>query len=358
MSTQQPFPLSGSLITGSELYEWLLESVQLVEGPILFCSAYIRSGAIEPLLSRLPLGVTGKVLVRWQFEDLIRGSSDLNLYELCKSHGLQLYMRQSFHGKVYVMPKVGIGVGSANATLSGFGMRLRANDEVCNLMPVSSPSLELIEGLFAGATLIDDALFALLEKACVAANTAGPVGDWPDEVVNYMASEPAPQRLLVDECFWSDGTWAVMAQLPTNEQECHDQFLLGIKPGASLAEVRRAVDRSPPIRWLRAQLGSVEPAELYFGNLSQRLHSALLDDPGPRRSEVKALLEQLLSWVKVTEMPQIMIDRPQHSQRVRLHEFPSPIVESTVTPVSPRLGKDDRAVQVNAELRSRRRTRY
>jgi hypothetical protein len=358
MSTQQPFPLSGSLISGSELYEWLLESAPLVEGPVLFCSAYIRSGAIEPLLSRLPVGVTGKVLVRWRFEDLTRGSSDLNVYELCKSHGLQLYMRPSFHGKVYVMPKVGIGMGSANATLSGFGLRLRANDEVCNLMPMSSPSLELIEGLFTGATLIDDALFSLLEKTCVAATRAGLVGDWPDEVLSYMAIEPAPQRVLVDECFWSDGTWAVMAQPPTNEQECHDQLLLGIKSGASMAEVRGALDRSSPIRWLRAQLGSVEPAELYFGNLSQRLHSALLDNPGPRRSEVKTLLEQLLSWVTAANLPEFVIDKPQHSQRVRLNGASGFAVQSTARSASPRSEKDDQAARVNSALRPRRPFRY
>ena len=190
MSAPHSFPLSGALIRGSELHAWLLKSVPLVTSPLRLCSAYMRSEAVKQLLSRLPAGATGKVLVRWRFEDLVRGSSDLHVYELCKHYGLKLYMRQQFHGKVYALPPVGIGTGSANATLSGFGLRPNANDEVCNLVPLSLQSLALIEGFFAGATLIDDPLFALLDKACAAANPAGLLGDWPDEVLRYMAAEP------------------------------------------------------------------------------------------------------------------------------------------------------------------------
>jgi len=358
MSTTHSFPLSGELIRGSELHAWLLECAPLVVGPVLLCSAYMRSEAIGPLLSRLPTAVSGKVLVRWRFEDLIRGSSDLRVYELCRQYGLKLYMRKQFHGKAYALPPMGIGMGSANATLSGFGLHSEANDEVCNLAPISSKNLALIEDFFVGATLIDDPLFALLSEACTEFNTIGQIDDWPDEILKYMAIEPVPIRLLVDECLWSDGAWAMKAQTPTTEEERHDQLLLGLKPGASTAEVCRALDRSPPIRWLRSQLGTVEPAELYFGNLSQRLHSALLDDPGPRRSEVKALLEQLLSWVKVAELPEFVIDRPQHSQRVRLHGVSGLVVQSTARSASPGSKKDDQASQVNSELRPRRRTRY
>ena len=112
------------------------------------------------------------------------------------------------------------------------------------------------------------------------------------------------------------------AQAPSTEAERHDQLLLGIEAGASMVDVQRALERTPALCWLRAQLGSVEPAELYFGNLTQRLHSALLDDPGPRRSEVKTLLQQLLAWIEFAEVPGIVIDRPRHSQRVRLHDRP------------------------------------
>jgi hypothetical protein len=355
MSETRSFPLSGELIRGPELHAWLLECAPLVVGPVLLCSAYMRSEAIGPLLSRLPTAASGKVLVRWRFEDLIRGSSDLRVYELCRQYGLKLYMRKQFHGKAYALPPMGIGMGSANATLSGFGLHSNANDEVCNLVPISSKNLALIEDFFTGATLIDDPLFALLTEACTELNTVGQVDDWPDEILQYMANEPVPMRLLVDECFWSDGTWAVMAQPPSNEQECHDQFLLGIKPGASLAEVRGALDRSPPIRWLRAQLGSVEPAELYFGNLSQRLHSALLDDPGPRRSEVKTLLEQLLSWIEITESPHIVIDRPQHSQRVRLTESSRFTPKSNFESTSHRQNESGQAPRIDFKLRSQRR---
>jgi hypothetical protein len=133
-----------------------------------------------------------------------------------------------------------------------------------------------------------------------------------------MAIEPSPQHLLVDECLWSDGKWAAMGRPPSTEAEFHDKLLIGIEVGASMAELQRALGRCLMLRWLRAQLEVVNTQELYFGNLTQRLHSTLLDDPGPRRSEVKILLQQLLSWIEAVELPRIAIDRPQHSQRVRM----------------------------------------
>lgn len=318
MTPRYSFPLAGDLIRGSELHAWLFEAIPLVDAPIRICSAYMRSEAMQPLLSRLPEGSTGKVLVRWRFEDLVKGSSDLSLFALCKQRGLKLFMRQQFHGKVYAIPPIGIGMGSANATLSGFGLHTYANTEVCTLVPQTPQSLAHVDSLFGGATLIDDDLFMLLSDACAAVIPNEPIGDWPDEVLKHMAIESSPQHFLVDECLWSDGKWAAMGRPPSGEAEIHDQLLLGIEVGTSLPELQRALGRCLMLNWLRAQLEDVSSRELYFGNLSQRLHSTLLDDPGPRRSEVKTLLQNLLSWIEAVAHTEIVIDRPQYSQRVRL----------------------------------------
>lgn len=317
MSERTAFPLSGRLISGTQLHAWLFGAVPDIAEPIRFCSAFIRSEAVKPLFDRLPAHATGNVLVRWRFEDVVKGVSDLELYELCRDRGLSLYMRQQFHGKVYAVSPVGIGTGSANATLAGFGLG-HANDEVCTLVPSTAENLALIDEFFAGATPVDDKLIELLRRACASAESAGPTGDWPEEVLRHMNPEPPPKQLLVDQCLWSDGNWAVVSRAPSTEAERHDQGLLGFEPGAPMIDLQRALARSAPLHWLRSSLAQVDSAELYFGDVTQRLHLALLDDPGPRRSEVKALLQNMLSWIETTKLPGIVIDRPRHSQRVRL----------------------------------------
>ena len=65
-------------------------------------------------------------------------------------------------------------------------------------------------------------------------------------------------------------------------------------------------------------IASIERKCLYFGALTEKLHNALVEDPKPYRREVKELLSNLLSWVEELEMEEIVIDRPNYSQRIRI----------------------------------------
>jgi len=46
------------------------------------------------------------------------------------------------------------------------------------------------------------------------------------------------------------------------------------------------------------------------------LHDAFIDDPRPYRKDVKQLLNNLLSWIKILDIEDIKIDRPNHSERI------------------------------------------
>ena len=60
---------------------------------------------------------------------------------------------------------------------------------------------------------------------------------------------------------------------------------------------------------------------MYFGAISEKLHNSLVSDPKPYRKDVKQLLANLLSMIKILNMDEIVIDRPNYSQRVRLKEI-------------------------------------
>ena len=55
----------------------------------------------------------------------------------------------------------------------------------------------------------------------------------------------------------------------------------------------------------------------YFGAISSELHNALINDPKPYRKEVKDLLSNTLFWIQDLEIDALVIDTPNHSQRVR-----------------------------------------
>ena len=58
---------------------------------------------------------------------------------------------------------------------------------------------------------------------------------------------------------------------------------------------------------------------MYFGELSARLHNVVVADPKPYRKDIKQMLANLLRLIEELEMEEIVIDRPNYSQRIRLN---------------------------------------
>lgn len=79
-------------------------------------------------------------------------------------------------------------------------------------------------------------------------------------------------------------------------------------------------------RWSNAYLWLLETLKknggcMYFGALSEKLHNALVSDPKPYRRDVKQMLTNLLSLCNQLGMEEIVIDRPNYSQRVKLINY-------------------------------------
>ena len=76
-------------------------------------------------------------------------------------------------------------------------------------------------------------------------------------------------------------------------------------------------------RWSNSYLWLLNVLEqndgvMFFGELTTKLHEAVVSDPKPYRKDVKTMLANLLSIIEELSMEEIVIDRPNYSQRVRL----------------------------------------
>ncbi len=317
------YPLAGHLVDGRSAYRWIVESIEHAVQPIDICSAYLRSEALAAMLQRLPKDICGRALVRWRCADLLAGASDIDAHDVARSHGVQLYMRLDFHGKAYSVPPKGVLVGSANATLSGLGIAKDANEEICTLVDSSQHNQELIDSLYEGATKVDDTLLLELKRVLAQAGDQGfAAAEWPDLILSRLLKPRHTENLFVDECLWSTPDWLLANEQPLTPDEIHDSALLGLlamsgDTDLSAASLKRRLVQTALYSWLLLTL-SRSGGEAYFGQLSETLHSALLDDPAPTRRGVKELLQNLLSWVTALDSTGILVDRPRHSQRVRL----------------------------------------
>ncbi len=308
----------GTILDGKTSYNWLIDALESVDedAKVALCSAYLKYDVVERILTGSRVK-SGRVLARWQKKDFISGASDLQVFELLDKRGWHLYLDTSFHGKVYALSSIGILIGSANATMSGFGLRAHANKEICTVVEYSQESSQLIDMLFEDATLVDRGLFELLCNEVSLANkeTIETTDDleWSDEIRRLIANRPR-SKLFVKDLFW-DSPRAGLA----DNRSSHDLDLLGLSDSRLItdSDIQKALRSTKFYLWLRGQF-SEDLREIWFGRLTQLLHESLADDPTPYRSTIKDLLSKSVDWVGNYLIDEFQIDRPNYSQRIRL----------------------------------------
>lgn len=314
------FSHSWSILDGAGLFVWLREALGQSEAPIFIGSAFVRTEAVATVLNQLPDAVGGDILVRWQLDDLVSGASDLDLFSYCENRGLSLHMRLDYHGKIYVIPGQGIGIGSANATAAGLGISTKSNYEVCTLLPYSERSAYVARLPLKGATVVTKRLVEAMDS-CIQQLRTSSLGatqiNWPDEVLREIAPEVTLAPLELDDCFFTDGQWLQNPTSVLSKDQVHDLKNLGFET-VNIDFLGISLSQTKMFRWLISVLSTEPDNEAYFGRLAEVLHRDLQTHPSHRRQEVKWLLQNLLSWASLSRHAGVRIDRPSYSQRIKL----------------------------------------
>jgi len=322
----------GEMMSGPQALIVLKEELRsLHNAEIVLASAYAKTAALRELEQVIATDNSVRILVRWKPNDLICGASDLECFSLARERGWQFIVRQDLHAKVYLAGDRGIFLGSANLTRSGFSLGIFGNEEAVVCVDASPGNLSFIERLFDGGAEISQELFLrieqwLLPRMAEQKSRGEASEDWPIEISNELDPTAIPKRLLVSECFWTDGTWLTDEARnrggQVDEAMHHDALLLNYQSAehlraAPIEEKAAAVANTRIARWLKGQMQKSPAREMYFGQVTALLHDALVNDPKPYRREVKDVVHNLFSWIHNTKVPQLQVDRPGHSERIR-----------------------------------------
>lgn len=285
-------------------------------------SAYVTNQASKWIIDRLPDSVSGRVITRWRLDDLLCGASDLNVYETLAEVGHELYVRPDLHGKSILIDNRDLFVGSANITLSGLGLLAGGNFEIGAQLVATENDILIVDELFESSVLIDSVKFEMIKDAynSIVGNEPNsyilPI--WPKTVCDLL--RPSFDKLWVAELLWSPSP-SVFDDFAANSQKgLHDLNLLGISVEQSRSSelLAAAFEGTRAWRWLKNQLKSSPVHAMYFGQLSSALHDALVDDPRPFRTDVKLLTSNLIAWAAAIRPDDVVVDRPNYSQRIRL----------------------------------------
>lgn len=286
------------------------EEISKCTESFIVISAFCKLSLIKHFDSLLSHSVVEKkLIVRMKPEDIIKGATDLQLYDYCKQNGWILYFKTDLHAKTYVFDHVRCIVGSANATASGLSVGGVGNYEMATTSNLDSDDCAAIANLVEYSVEMTDEIYQIMKDHISNCNKSRNLNSlkWPDEInrlnkIDYsiLFAEDFPNVNNPFEEVGSEfGYWNNISDLSNEE-------ILNL-----FAETKCYL-------WLKEELKKKENHELYFGEATVLLHNVLLNDPKPYRREVKELLANLLSWIEVLGCKEIVVDRPSYSQRIRL----------------------------------------
>lgn len=158
------------------LYDKLDKQLLNVNYLSLF-SPYIKLEALKKINSSKSIK---RIVVAWHKEDILKGVSDLELYEYCKEHNIELYRNPRIHLKVLWDGDQNIVLGSANITNKGLGFVENSNFELSvNLNQVSYEIKNYLNMIVSNSVLITDDIYNQILHQLDIENTLYPkLGDF------------------------------------------------------------------------------------------------------------------------------------------------------------------------------------
>jgi hypothetical protein len=284
----------------------LNRELSICTNEIKMLTAFAKVSALKYIDSQiLNTKVKKKLLVRFRLEDILQKSTDFEIYQYCLSNGWELFINFDLHSKLFVFDNKRFMLGSANLTLSGLGLKSNPNIESVFCGNINSFQDKRIDEFFKESFLVDETIIENM-KHHIDSLESQPITfpSWSKDIAQNFNQNN-------DNLWMSDFLQSIS---PFDMYSC-DLSLLGLRRTeiTNLDLVRNKFKRLKIYRWLQSNVDS----EMYFGEVTNRLHTAIIDSPSPYRKDIKQLLSNLYNWIEELEIDEFYIDRPKHSQRIR-----------------------------------------
>lgn len=153
------------VLKNEEIYENIITETQKCTESVLFLTAFCKLNALEKIDTYLDgKHIEKRLVVRFRYDDIRTGASDLELYEYCKNHNWKLYFQLDLHVKAYIFDDGRCISGSANLTNAGMGITNRHNDEMCSLYEIENQDLLKIYTFLDDAILMEDGIYKIMKE--------------------------------------------------------------------------------------------------------------------------------------------------------------------------------------------------
>lgn len=296
-----------AILFPNEILDSVKRELKSAVSSVQIITAYCKAPSFMRLDSYINDKVKDKrLLVRFRMDDILKESTDFSIVERGIETGWKIYIRFDLHAKTYIVDNKRGLVGSANVTNSGLSIGKNGNMEMATLVDVEPKDIEKISKLFDDAILVDEVLLRKLKSQIDAEEMNGQKEShsWDTTITNMFSPK-------VDTLF--------SYELPEDFTLRRGEYFLFLDEtyDGDIKKFKELFRWSNAYLWLLTTLKENEGC-LYFGALTEKLHNTLVSDPKPYRRDVKQMLANLLKLIDTLDMEEIVIDRPNYSQRASL----------------------------------------
>ena len=304
------------IINSEKLQQYFSNSLSRCKDELIICSGFITKVGLNWVLEKIKdKKLKCKIYCRWNNEDLISGASSLEAYKICKNQGWNFYILERLHAKFFLIDKKDLIVGSANLTGKGLSLIPMSNKEFGIAVDATDFDLDNIDLILNESVIVNDEIYNQYKKWYEKNKNFKPIKypELPDELKNLVKINL--KKIWVSELPWSTPQSLIKNLNSSDESIEHDRKMLNID---KKEDIKPAFEKSRIFQWFKRKLNENEDKTMFFGDLTEQIHNSLFDDPKPYRKEVKTLQVNLYEYLKYCKFEYLLIDRPEHSERIQL----------------------------------------
>jgi len=291
---------------------------------IYIFTPYIKTNVLGKLIDK----ITGKIIIitAWEPNDLLSGSSELELYPFCKENKITLYINNKIHLKVYSVDLESAIITSGN--ISHRGLMPDGNYE-CGVFvdKLSSTDRLYFEKIRSDARLVDDKFYESLVNWYNKQIKEIPKEIKLEDIVavstkNDFLISALPMTRDVDELV--KGYEKINSGLePSDDSETsacifHDLANYNIGPGLTKKEFEKKLRIQFFSHPFIQKMDKFIDPEAYFGRIKEWIQNNCVDVPIPSRRELTGNVQVLYEWFENLGDGKYIIDVPgAYSERIR-----------------------------------------
>ncbi|NOX66563.1 MAG: hypothetical protein GXO85_12445 [Chlorobi bacterium] len=310
---------------GENLKEELVNFLSNKKNITIF-SPYVKATTLKKLLDSPGLKCE-QIIVRWEPKDLAIGSSDLEVYDLCKEYSIALYMNSRIHLKLFTNNFQDTFLGSANISERAISdTNSKYNYEICAHTPLIDRADRLyLNKVINESILVTDEIYTAIKeqipeispdinkKTFVFPDITNeksdflisklPMIDSPELLWKLFSGEKEPDSLEQENCF------------------CHDVILYKVKATNKSAFYEDLANCFFDLPFIKSFLEEVKNAKrttrngdvregLQFGSVKIWFSNNTTSVPSPRPFELTTNVQILYTWIEILSDGKYSITTP------------------------------------------------